>query len=68
MSDTMTPCKHCNGVGWHMAWCPDGPGPSPKKLPGIGFGRELSAQEKAREAELAAANAAKEMQHGQVLE
>lgn len=33
-------CKTCLKDGWHMSWCPEGPGPAPKGDAGIGYGRQ----------------------------
>ncbi len=50
MAGEQTVCPRCNAYGWHLAWCPDGPGPSPRLDAGLGTGRELNDWEKERQA------------------
>lgn len=46
-------CPICNACNWHLAWCPNGPGPSPRLEAGVGFGKKLTAVEEAKQAQLA---------------
>lgn len=45
------PCPSCCQLDWHLAWCPNGPGPAGRKPAGLGFGRAaLDGFEAAKEA------------------